>query len=98
MNTNESIMGAFTLGYYYALRTERKFKQCRATFQQLEDFARAVDEYEDAEPREDCHYCGGEGYGDYQDFNEDPLWVGFDTTIPCPCCKGSGAAKDETFW
>lgn len=42
MNTNESIMGAFTLGYYYALRTERKFKQCRATFQQLEDFARAV--------------------------------------------------------
>lgn len=26
-----------------------------------------------------CLICGGEGYGDYMDFNEDPLWVGFDT-------------------
>ena len=48
----------------------------------------------------DCHHCGGEGYGAYGDTwdNPDPLWYRDGEIIKCPCCGGSGKAKDCTFW
>lgn len=44
-----------------------------------------------------CHYCGGDGcvMGDELD---DPLWYDADKVYRCPCCNGSGAGKDCTFW
>jgi hypothetical protein len=55
-------------------------------------------EEEDIDPRKECHYCGGEGGGFVEDFGLDPLLYGFREYVNCPCCKGSGLAKDETFW
>lgn len=48
-----------------------------------------------------CHYCGGEGYGmvgcDWD--SSDPINGPYDGEIEdCPCCGGSGLAKDCTFW
>lgn len=48
-----------------------------------------------------CHYCGGEGYGmvgcDWD--SDDPINGPYDGEIQkCPCCRGSGDAKDCTFW
>jgi hypothetical protein len=53
----------------------------------------------DYEPdyRDDCHYCGGEGWVDGTD--EDPWWHGWNhPAIDCPCCGGSGDAKHCRFW
>lgn len=48
-----------------------------------------------------CHYCGGEGWGivgcDWD--SDDPINGPYDgETQKCPCCHGSGKAKDCTFW
>lgn len=48
-----------------------------------------------------CHYCGGDGYGivgtDWD--SDDPVNGPYDGEIEkCPCCNGSGKAKDCTFW
>lgn len=48
-----------------------------------------------------CHYCGGEGWGivgcDWD--SDDPINGPYDGEIQrCPCCGGSGMAKDCTFW
>lgn len=47
-----------------------------------------------------CHYCGGEGWGirghDWP--NDDPINDPDGETERCPCCHGSGQAKDCTFW
>ena len=47
-----------------------------------------------------CHYCGGDGCGAYGDDwdNPNPLWYKDGEIIDCPCCHGSGLAKDCTFW
>lgn len=54
------------------------------------------------EPVHLCWHCGGEGFGivgvdwDQDDpINNDPPMDASDT---CPCCRGSGLAKDCTFW
>lgn len=49
----------------------------------------------------DCHYCGGEGYRavgcDW--VSDDPVNGPYDGEVEqCPCCHGSGLAKDCTFW
>lgn len=52
----------------------------------------------DDEPgfEDDCHHCGGEGWVDGTD--EDPPWHGWNhPMIDCPCCGGSGHAKDCRF-
>lgn len=46
-----------------------------------------------------CHWCGGDGFAE----STDPFWDGWDkwgnpALIDCPCCGGSGDAKDCTFW
>ena len=49
----------------------------------------------------DCWYCGGEGYGIVGlDWDTDDAINGpYDGEVErCPCCKGSGDAKDCTFW
>jgi len=48
-----------------------------------------------------CHYCGGDGWGivgtDWE--SDDPINGPLDGEIEdCPCCGGSGKAKDCTFW
>lgn len=48
-----------------------------------------------------CHYCGGDGWGivgtDWD--SDDPINGPYDgETEQCPCCHGSGKAKDCTFW
>lgn len=61
------------------------------------------DDYEeDADPDgRACHYCRGEGWGivgtdwDSDDSINGP-YPGEDEK--CPCCGGSGAAADCTFW
>lgn len=48
-----------------------------------------------------CHYCGGDGWGIVGcDWNsDDPINGPYDGEIErCPCCHGSGKAKDCTFW
>jgi hypothetical protein len=48
----------------------------------------------------DCHYCDGDGWGIEGDTWDchDPLWTPPGTLVRCPCCHGSGRAKDCTFW
>jgi hypothetical protein len=58
------------------------------------------DDFDDDEPAT-CHYCDGEGYGivgtDWD--SDDPINGPYDGDIQrCPCCHGSGEAKDCTFW
>lgn len=54
-----------------------------------------------AEPREECWYCGGEGWGivgtDWD--SDDPINGPYDgETERCPNCHGSGKAEDCWFW
>jgi hypothetical protein len=44
-----------------------------------------------------CHVCLGEGivFGDEMD---DPDWYEPGKLYNCPCCRGSGDAKDCTYW
>lgn len=44
-----------------------------------------------------CHFCGGDGCVFGEDL-DDPLWYDPETIYRCPCCNGSGEAKDCTFW
>ena len=46
---------------------------------------------------DNCHYCGGDGFVWGNELN-DPLWYAEDVAYECPCCRGSGLAKDCTFW
>jgi hypothetical protein len=49
----------------------------------------------------DCHYCGGDGWGIVgTDWDTDDAINGpYDGEVQrCPCCHGSGKAKDCTFW
>jgi hypothetical protein len=48
-----------------------------------------------------CHYCGGEGWGvignDWD--SDDPINGPYPGEMErCPCCGGSGKAKDCVFW
>lgn len=44
-----------------------------------------------------CWHCRGAGFtGD--DWDVDPLWDCPGTVMRCPCCGGSGKAKDCWFW
>lgn len=59
------------------------------------------DDPEDEETADLCHYCGGEGSGIIgTDWDcEDPVNGPYNNDIEeCPCCHGSGLAKDCTFW
>jgi len=57
--------------------------------------------YDDDEPIALCHYCNGDGCGivgldwDCDDGVNGPYEA---ETERCPCCHGSGKAKDCTFW
>ncbi len=50
-----------------------------------------------SEKTEPCPNCGGEGWVMGDDL-DDPLWYDPDAAYKCPCCHGSGDAKDCTFW
>lgn len=55
---------------------------------------------DDGEERH-CHYCGGDGWGIVGDNweSDDPINGPYPGEIEeCPCCHGSGLAKDCTFW
>ena len=48
-----------------------------------------------------CHYCGGDGFGIIGvDWDSDDAINGpYDGEIEqCPCCSGTGDAKDCVFW
>lgn len=63
----------------------------------LDDYDPDYD-YDDLDPEYyNCHYCGGDGFMFGCDL-DDPLWYDDDTAYKCPCCLGSGNAKDCTFW
>jgi len=58
------------------------------------------DDYDDRDPEAPCHTCGGEGLGI---IGED--WPARDIDLgrcgeveDCPNCRGSGLAKDCTYW
>ena len=53
-------------------------------------------DYYDDETDQNCHFCGGDGYmmGDELD---DLDMYDADKVYKCPCCRGSGDAKDCTF-
>ncbi len=56
------------------------------------------DDWEDDDGQDhSCHFCGGEGWV-FGDDLDDPLWYDRDAAYKCPCCHGSGDAKDCTFW
>lgn len=59
--------------------------------QEIEDY-QEYDEYE-----RDCQTCGGDGYVMGSDL-DDPLWYDDGEVYKCPNCRGSGNAKDQTFW
>lgn len=72
-----------------------------------EDFLRSAaeealdhDYWEEFDDEPVCHYCRGEKVGAYGvDWdNPDPLWYIDGEVITCPCCLGSGLAKDCRFW
>jgi len=51
--------------------------------------------------RKTCWQCHGEGYGVVGDDweSDDPINGPYSGEITkCPCCGGSGLAKDETYW
>lgn len=54
------------------------------------------DDYEGHQDR-DCFTCGGDGYVMGSDL-DDPLWYDYDEVYKCPNCRGSGNAKDQTYW
>jgi hypothetical protein len=59
------------------------------------------DEYDDLDDDDSCSEWGGDGWGTLGvDFsNPDPLWNGPDgKLVRCPNCRGSGLAKDMTYW
>ena len=53
------------------------------------------DDYDNGEHR--CHECLGDGYV-FGDDMGDPDWYEPGKTYRCPCCNGSGDAKDCTYW
>jgi hypothetical protein len=55
------------------------------------------DDWEHDDGQDHCHFCGGEGWVMGDDL-DDPLWYDRDAAYKCPCCHGSGDAKDCTFW
>jgi hypothetical protein len=55
------------------------------------------DDYDDGDPEEECHVCGGDGYKECDRF--DCMWPhSEDGFCPCNSCGGSGFAKDMTVW
>jgi hypothetical protein len=47
----------------------------------------------------DCWKCGGEGSLSGEELNEmEPFWYDDDKLYDCPCCGGSGQAKDCRYW
>ena len=63
--------------------------------------------YADDDPPEDydpgewnCQTCGGDGWvlGDEIERGYDFGWIDPAKTYSCPNCKGSGDAKDQTYW
>lgn len=61
--------------------------------QQAEEFPE--DQWDDAE--DSCFTCGGDGYVMGSDM-DDPLWYDDNEVLKCPNCRGSGHAKDQTYW
>ncbi len=60
-------------------------------------------EFDDDDPDREfnCWHCGGEGWGIIGDDwdSSDPINGPYDGEVQrCPCCGGSGDAKDCTFW
>lgn len=56
-------------------------------------------DYDDEERA--CWHCHGEGYGVIGDDwdCDDPINGPYDGEVQrCPCCNGTGNAKDCTFW
>lgn len=53
------------------------------------------DDFSNGENR--CHVCLGDGYV-FGDELDDPNWYEPGETYRCPCCGGSGDAKDCTYW
>ena len=49
---------------------------------------------------DECWQCGGEGWGIIGlDFPvREPGWDIEGESVRCPCCGGSGDAKDCTYW
>jgi DnaJ-class molecular chaperone len=45
----------------------------------------------------DCQTCGGDGFVTGYDMS-DPLMFDDDEILVCHNCRGSGHAKDQTFW
>jgi hypothetical protein len=47
-----------------------------------------------------CHYCDGDGWGIDGDTwpLDDPVNDAPGAIVRCPCCGGSGLARDCTFW
>ena len=45
----------------------------------------------------DCHKCGGEGWVVGSEL-DDPLRYDDNEAYRCPCCRGSGNAKDCIYW
>jgi len=61
-----------------------------------ERFDEPPDEYDD-DLYDDCWFCSGDGCV-WGDDLSDPGWYVPDELYTCPCCNGSGNAKDCTFW
>lgn len=95
-------------------RRRRRYRQRKAHARSMLAWAESTDfaEWDGNEPDDwddesdhvgnnDCHYCGGDGYGivgldwDCDDGVNGP----YDGEVEeCPCCHGSGKAEDCTFW
>jgi len=47
-----------------------------------------------------CWQCGGDGYVDGEDIAQfyDYGWIDINKIYTCPCCGGTGDAKDCTYW
>ena len=56
-------------------------------------------DYDDDDATENaCHHCGGEALMWGEELDDGSGWYDDGKLYRCPCCNGSGKAKDCTFW
>ena len=58
------------------------------------------DDWDDCDPDSECWQCNGEGYVIIgEEVPARDIDLGDEgKSRACPCCNGSGSAKDETYW
>ncbi|MCG8609199.1 MAG: hypothetical protein MI864_01565 [Pseudomonadales bacterium] len=52
------------------------------------------EEHDESHDESECTKCNGDGYQE----NDDPMWHGNASQIPCQCCGGTGLRVHQTIF